>query len=106
MGFPMAQWRCVLSLVQDISGGQALFAASIVAGDRSYWYTVQEILGLVASAVGPLVGCGMFFFLGDNWTLDEMKPGTACKALLTLRSVVHWAGAWLSDSCFLLVALR
>ncbi len=52
---------------------EALFADSIVTGNRSPIYTKRYIIQQVAMAVGPFLNIASFLYLGDNWSLPILK---------------------------------
>lgn len=55
----------------------ALFADSIVDGDRSYYFMQRQILQICGNAFGPVVALYMFTRLGDEWTI------TACSSVIS-----------------------
>ena len=62
-----------------ISGGvvngpvQALYADSTPAGKRSTYYQYQFTAYMLSSCLGPLVAIIMFQYLGDDWTLADLR---------------------------------
>eukprot|EP00873_Tetraselmis_striata_P014795 jgi/Tetstr1/435059/TSEL_024029.t1 len=74
-------WVLLLSLllwgvVNTCSYGplQALYADSVPTGQRSRYYTYLYLAWLLPGAVGPGVGLLMFHFLGNSWTVDDLRP--------------------------------
>ena len=49
----------------------ALFADSILDGDRSNYFTQRMVVQVLGNTCGPLGALIMFFKLGDDWTTEE-----------------------------------
>ena len=66
---------CLWGIVSAIASGpaQAIYADSVVQGERSYYYTILFSLYLLASTLGPIVTIFMFWLHGNGWTLPELQ---------------------------------
>ena len=66
---------CMWGLGYAIYGGpvQALLADSTPTGQRSWYYTKNAQIGLVAQATGPLVAIAMFLLHGDRWRAADLR---------------------------------
>jgi len=51
---------------------EALFADSIMTGERAKYYTIRQVVQTVARATGPLLALIAFYFLNDQWTLPTL----------------------------------
>mmetsp|Transcript_16098 Transcript_16098/g.30934 ORF Transcript_16098/g.30934 Transcript_16098/m.30934 type:complete len:493 (-) Transcript_16098:272-1750(-) len=73
--YSMTAALCVWGLVDGVVWGpmQALFADSTPTGSRTTYYTIMFSCFLVASAVGPGMCVVLFIFLGDVWSLSQLK---------------------------------
>ena len=59
-----------------IGAGQAIYADSIATGERSRYYNILFVSGLIASSVGPLVSILISLFLhteGNHWGLLPLR---------------------------------
>ena len=66
---------CVWGLAYAVYNGpcQALLADCTPTGQRSWYYTRLAQVGLIASAVGPLVVIAMFVTHGDTWREEDLR---------------------------------
>jgi MFS family permease len=60
----------------------ALFADSIRAGERSFYFTQRSILITIGNTTGPLVALSLFAILGDTWTIQE------CVVVMTVGQII------------------
>jgi MFS family permease len=67
----LAMW----GFVQAVQNGaaQALFADSVLAGERSRFYMYSFVAFLVASTLGPIVSIIMFVVHGNDWELPTLR---------------------------------
>ena len=81
---------CLWGIVSAIASGpaQAIYADSVVQGERSYYYTVLFSLYLLASTLGPIVTIFMFWLRGNDWTLPELKDVFLTGLALELAAAV------------------
>uniref|UniRef100_A0A061R3F8 Mfs general substrate transporter n=1 Tax=Tetraselmis sp. GSL018 TaxID=582737 RepID=A0A061R3F8_9CHLO len=67
---------------------QALYADSVPTGSRSRYYNYLFLAWLLPSSVGPLVSVLMFNFLGNTWTIEDLRPIFLCGLVLELPAAV------------------
>lgn len=67
----LATW----GFVQAVQNGaaQALFADSVLAGERSRFYMYSFVVFLVASVLGPIVSILIFVIHGNDWELTTLR---------------------------------
>ena len=66
---------CVWGICEGVVWGpaQALFADSVVEGERSAAYTFLMLAYMLPNALGPAVCVGLFAVWGDSWSLSEIR---------------------------------
>jgi len=52
---------------------EAIFADSVVTGNRSLLYTYKQVANITGYGLGPVVAFFLFYYVGDTWTLPEMR---------------------------------
>ncbi|MHA2251632.1 MAG: MFS transporter [Candidatus Kariarchaeaceae archaeon] len=52
---------------------EAIFADSVVTGDRSRIYSIKHSLQQGSMASGPFVNVALFYWLGDDWEISILK---------------------------------
>jgi len=64
------------------SASEAIFADSIPTGERSTYFAQKGFLERISLATGPVIMLCLFWYFGDNWTLQGMHVplllGCAC----------------------------
>ena len=75
---------CVWGLFWGVANTSlsALFADSIVDGQRAHYFTTRSILVNLGNTTGPTVALIMFLFLGDKWTIQD-----CCKVMMVGQMV-------------------
>lgn len=63
---------------------EALFADSVEPGERSRVFTIKYALTQLASAMGPLCSIVMFYYLGNEWEVDQCQHVILAGLLLCL----------------------
>ena len=68
----------------QLTSGMALFADSIVDGQRSYYFTLRTLATTLGYVMGPLFGLVMFVLQGDQWTVQSCAHVMIAAQLLLL----------------------
>jgi MFS family permease len=61
----------IYSAVQN-STSFALFSDSVPQGARALWMSRAAVVTQISMGVGPLIGLGMFVYLGDEWDVSVL----------------------------------
>lgn len=79
----------IWGLYQGASGTSisALFADSMMDGDRSKYFTQQKIVQLMGNATGPLSALVIFSCIGNDWTVQECQFVLTAGQLLSLPAL-------------------
>ena len=66
----------------------AVFADSIMDGDRSYYFTMRMIVNVLGSMSGPMAALVMFGVLGDEWMVGECAVVIRAGQVLAIPALV------------------
>ena len=66
----------------------ALFADSMLDGDRLKYFTQRSILLILGNSTGPLSAIIMFSFIGNDWTIQECQFVLCAGQLLSIPALV------------------
>ncbi|MCY3413562.1 MAG: MFS transporter [Candidatus Heimdallarchaeota archaeon] len=67
---------------------ESILADSIESGSRSEIYANLHLVRQLAMSVGPFLNIGLFFILGDEWNLDDLKTVMTVGLVLSIVSIV------------------
>ena len=86
LGVALATWGLFWGMSN--TSLSALFADSIMDGDRAYYFTNRAILQQLGNSFGPLGALVMFLWLGDDWTIDECAFVISAAQLLCIPALL------------------
>jgi MFS family permease len=66
---------------------EAIFADSVVTGDRSRIYSLKHSVQQISMASGPFVNVGLFYYFGDEWELEILKSVLFVGLIISILSL-------------------
>jgi MFS family permease len=67
---------------------EAIFADSVITGNRSRIYSLKHSVQQVSMASGPFVNVGLFYYFGDEWKLSILKSVLYVGLLISFFSLI------------------
>jgi MFS family permease len=62
----------------------ALFADAVPTGERAKWFTIKYIALAISGASGPLLAVALFIWVGNHWSMQELKTVFLVGILMSL----------------------
>lgn len=75
---------------------EAIFADSVISGNRSFIYSVRQFVEQLGMMIGPLVNIVLFWILGDHWDILILKQVMLVGFIFSLASLIMMF--WFDDN--------